>query len=111
VSMLPVILYYLWLQIATTLYAIPHPSLWFREGSDIFFGFIGIGIFLKGIEISVRAVSSKTAYGGVIWKRVLMFLMATILLASMLAPLALNLDIDRMKDMPASLGSHPWWIL
>jgi hypothetical protein len=40
-----------------------------------------------------------------------MFLVGTVLLASLVSPFLLNMDIDRMKDMPVSLGAHPWWIL
>jgi hypothetical protein len=111
VSMLPLVLYYVWLQFATAFYSIFHPSLWFQDGSDLFFGFLGIVALGWGIGVSLRAVSDKGSYGGVVWKRVLVFLGGTLILASVVSPFFLNLDIDRMKDMPASLGSHPWWIL
>ena len=111
VSMLPIVAYYLWLQIATALYSVIHPSLWFQVGSGLVFGFLGIASLFKGIEISLKAVSDKSSYGGVVWKRVLMFLAGTLVLASLVAPFLLNLDINRMKDMPASLGAHPWWVL
>ncbi len=111
VSMLPVVAYYFWLQIATMLYSIIHPSLWFQVGSGIFFGFLGIAALLKGIEISLRAVSEKSSYGAAVWKRVSMFLVGTLLLTSIASPFLLNLDINRMKEMPASLGAHPWWVL
>lgn len=111
VSMFPIVAYYFWLQIATALYSVIHPSLWFQVGSGLFFGFIGIVALFKGIEISLRAVSDRSSYGAVVWKRVAMFLVGTVLLASIVSPFLLNLDIDRMKDMPASLGAHPWWVL
>lgn len=111
VSMLPIAAYYLWLQFATALYSIIHPFLWFREGTDLFLGFLGITALFIGIEISLKAVSDKKSFGGAVWKRVLVFLAGTLILASVFAPLLLNMDIDRMKDMPASLGSRPWWIL
>jgi hypothetical protein len=111
VSMLPIAAYYIWLQIATGLYSVIHPSLWFQVGSGLFFGFLGIAALFKGIEVSLKAVSDKNSYGGVIWKRVLTFLLGTLVLASLVAPFLLNLDIDRMKEMPASLGAHPWWVL
>jgi len=111
VSMLPIVAYYIWLQFATALYSILHPSLWFQEGSSLFFGFLGIAALFAGIEISLKAVSDKNSYGGSVWKRVLMFLVGTLVLASLVSPVLLNLDINRMKDIPASLGSHPWWIL
>ena len=111
VSMFPIIAYYFWLQLATALYSVIHPSLWFQVGSGLFLGFIGIVALFKGIEISLRAVSDKSSYGAIVWKRMAMFLVGTVLLASLVSPFLLNLDIDRMKDMPASLGAHPWWIL
>ena len=41
VSMLPNVAYYVWLQLATALYAVIHPSLWFQLGSGLFFlGFL-----------------------------------------------------------------------
>jgi hypothetical protein len=42
---------------------------------------------------------------------VLIFLAGTLFLASLVSPFLLNLDINRLKDMPASLGAHPWWVL
>lgn len=111
VSVFPIVVYYFWLQIATTLYAIFHPSLWLRVGTGVFFGLLGIAALFKGIEVSLRAVSVKNSYGAVVWKRVLMFLIGTLLLASLVAPFLLNLDINRLKDMPASLGAHPWWLM
>jgi hypothetical protein len=111
VSMFPIVAYYFWLQIATALYSVIHPSLWFQVGSGLFFGFIGIAALFKGIEISLSAVSDKSSYGAVIWKRVAMFLVGTALLASLISPFLLNLDIDKMKDMATSLGAHHWWVL
>ena len=111
VSMLPIVLYYFWLQLATALYSIIHPALWFLAGSDLVLGFLGIVALFTGIEISLKAVSDKTSYGGGIWKRVLVFLAGTVLLASLIAPVLLNIDINRMKDVPAFLGAHPWWVL
>jgi hypothetical protein len=111
VSMVPVVLYYLWLQFAIALYSTIHPSLWFQLGSGLFFGFLGVAALFKGIEVSLRAVSDRSSYGGLVWKRVLMFLAGTLVLASLVSPFLLNLDINRLKDMPASLGSHPWWVL
>jgi hypothetical protein len=109
--MFPIIAYYIWLQFATALYSIIHPSLWFQEGTDLFLGFLGIVALFMGIEISLKAVSDKGSFGGVVWKRVLAFLAGSILLVSVVSTILLNIDIDRMKEMPASLGSHPWWVL
>jgi hypothetical protein len=111
VSMFPIVAYYIWLQFATALYSIVHPSLWFLEGTDLVLGSLGVAALFIGIEISVKAVSDKESYGGVVWKRVLVFLAGSLVLASVIAPFLLNIDIDRMKEMPASLGSHPWWVL
>jgi len=110
-GMLPMVGYYVWLQVATGLFLLIHPSLWFQDAFDVFFSSLGIAALFKGIEISLRAVSDKNSYGGVVWKRVLMFVTGTVVLTSVVSPLLLNLDIDRMKNMPASLGAHPWWIL
>ncbi|AXC09702.1 hypothetical protein ACPOL_0319 [Acidisarcina polymorpha] len=66
---------------------------------------------LFGVQMSLKAVSDKSSYGGVVWKRVLMFLVGTVVLASLVTPFSLNLEIDRLKDIPASLGAHPWWVL
>lgn len=111
IGMLPIVAYYIWLQFATAFYSIIHPSLWFQEGTDLFLGSLGIAALFIGIDISLKAVSDRRSYGGVVWKRVLTFLAGTVVLASVVAPVLLNIDINRMKDMPASLGSHPWWIL
>jgi hypothetical protein len=111
VSMFPVVAYYFWLQIATALYSVIHPTLWLQVGSGLTLGFIGIFALFKGIEMSLRAVYDRNSYGSVVWKRVAIFLLGTLLLASIVSPLLLNLDINRMKDMPASLGAHPWWVL
>jgi hypothetical protein len=64
-----------------------------------------------GIEISLRAVSDKSSYGGVVWKRVLVFIAGALIFSGVVSPLLLNMDIARLKDMPASLGAHPWWVL
>src|SRR5271165_5271656 len=74
---LPHVAYYVWLQFATALYAIIHPSLWFQVGSGLFFGTIGTVALLFGVQISLKAVADKSSYGGVVWKRVLMFLVGT----------------------------------
>jgi hypothetical protein len=111
VSMLPIVIYFYWLVFATALYATIHPSLWFQVGEGLFFGFLGTAALFKGIEISLKAVSDKSSYGGVVWKRVLIFLAGSLVLASVIAPLLLNLNINGLKDMPASLGAHPWWVL
>jgi hypothetical protein len=111
VSILPIVLYYVWLQFAIGLYSIIHPSLWFQVGSDLFFGFWGILALIVGVDISLKAVSDKRSYGGIIWKRVMVFIGAGVLLASLVSPVLLNFDIYRMKEMPASLGANPWWIL
>jgi hypothetical protein len=111
VSTIPIILYYVWLQIATAIFSLIHPSLWFQVGSGLFFGFLGIVAFFKGIEISLRSVSESSAYGGTIVKRTLMFVVGTVLLVCLVSPFLLNLDISRMKEMPESVGAHPWFIL
>ena len=111
VNILPIVAYYIWLQFATAVYSVIHPSLWFQVGTDVFFGFLGIAALVKGIEVSLKAVSEKKSYGGVMWKRVLVFLAGGLVLACLVAPVLLNIDIERMKELPASLGSHPWWIL
>jgi hypothetical protein len=108
---LPLVAYWVWLMVVTSLYAIVHPSLWFGAGTDLVFGFIGVAALFKGIEMSVTAVSEKCSYGGVVWKRVLMFLAGTVVLVTVVATLLLNFDINSLKDMPASLGAHPWWVL
>jgi hypothetical protein len=111
VSMLPLVAYYIWLQSATALYAIIHPSLWLSEGYGLFFGMLGIAALIKGIQISLKAVSRKDSFGGAVWKRILMFLVGLLVLSSLVSPFLLNVDIDKLRDVPASLGSHPWWVL
>ena len=112
VSIFPIMAYYIWLQIAVAIYSIIHPSLWFQAGSDLFFGFLGIMALFAGVGISFKAVSDKQSYGGIVWKRFLAFLGAGVILATLVSPILLNIDISSMKDMPASLGNnHPWWIL
>lgn len=108
---LPHVAYYCWLQVATALYSMIHPSLWFHTGSGLLLGTIGTVALLFGIQISLKAVSDKSSYGGAVWKRVLMFLVGTIILASAVTPFSLNIEIDRLKDIPGSLGAHPWWVL
>jgi hypothetical protein len=81
-------------------------------GSGLFFGFFGIVALFAGVDISFKAVSDRKSYGGVVWKRFLVFLGAGVILAMLVSPILLNIDISRMKEMPSSLGnSHPWWIL
>jgi hypothetical protein len=111
VSMFPIVVYYFWLQVAVGIYSFVHPSLWFQVGTDAFFGFLGMAALVIGIEISLKAVSDKESYGGAVWKRVLVFLAGAVVLSGVISPLLLNLDIGRLKDMPASLGAHPWWVL
>lgn len=110
-STFPIAAYYIWLQFATGIYSIIHPSLWLREGTDLFLGSIGMVALFMGIEISLKAVSDRDSFGGIVWKRVLVFLAGSVLLVSIVSPILLNIDIDRMKEMPASLGNQPWWIL
>jgi hypothetical protein len=109
--MLPIAAYFIWLQFGIALYSIIHPTLLLRLGTSLFFGFLGIAALFMGIAVSLSAVSDRTSYGGAVWKRVLVFLAGTLVLTSVVAPFLLNLDIDRIKGMPGSLGSHPWWIL
>jgi hypothetical protein len=111
VGMFPIVAYYIWLQFATGLYSIVHPSLWLREGTDLFLGSLGILALFMGIEISLKVVSEKESCGGAVWGRVLAFLAGSLLLVSVVSPILLNIDIDRMKEIPAALGSHPWWVL
>jgi hypothetical protein len=112
VCMIPIVVYYVWLQIAIGVYATIHPSLWGQAGLDTVFGFLGIFALLFGIEISFKSVSDKGSYGGVVWKRVLVFLAGTVLLGGVISPLLLNIQIDRLKELPASIGAlHPWWVL
>jgi len=110
-AMVPVVAYYFWLQIAATLYATVHPSLWFQIGFDFFWGFLGLMALVFGILISLRAVSDRHSYGGAVWKRTLVFLAGTLILAGVISPLFLNIDIAQLKGIPASLGAHPWWLL
>ena len=112
VSIFPIMAYYTWLQIAVAVYSIIHPSLWLQAGSDLFFGFLGIMALLAGVGYSFKAVSDKQSYGGIVWKRFLVFLGAGVILATLVSPILLNIDISSMKEIPTSLGnSHPWWIL
>jgi hypothetical protein len=109
--MLPTVVYYFWLQIAVALFSIAHPSLWLQAGSDLFFGLLGTAVLLFGIHISLRALTNQIPWGTTLWRRVVLFVLGTFVLAALISPVLLNLDIYRLKDVPASMGVHPWWIL
>ncbi len=116
VSMIPVVLYYVWLEIITTGYFAFHPWLWFNGSwdRDVAFGlmpgFMGIGALVYGIYLSLRSVippkDSETTK-----RRVTRFLAGTVLLVSIVSPFLLNWGISHLKDMPIVKGSTSWWIL
>lgn len=119
VSMIPVVIYYLWLQIVTVLYTSVHPKLWFDmhwEG-DVFLGlmpgFVGIAALIYGIELSLGAISKSGAtrpeYS--VRQKVLRFLGGTVLLVSIVSGFLLNWGISNLKNMPVAQGTNQWWIL
>jgi len=116
VSMLPLALYYVWLEFVTTGYLAFHPSLWFHGSWERDFAFgltpglLGIGVLAAGIDLSLRSVKPRsrdeTTKG-----RVARFIGGTVLLVSIVSPLLLNWGISHLKDMPVVKGSTRWWIL
>lgn len=109
-SALPVIVYTCWLLFATLIYSVAHPSLWFSDGASFFWASLGITSYLFGIQVSLQFLLdpdkkySKTA-------RFFGFLGGTGILVGMLSTFLLNLDIQRMTEIPKSLGSSGWWLL
>lgn len=116
VSMIPVVAYYLWLELATSGYVLIHPSLWFNASwdKDVAFGLmpgiIGIAGLAYGIDLSLRSVAPPKK-GESTKRRVGMFLLGTVVLATVVASFFLNWGIAHLKDMPLMKNSAGWWIL
>ena len=115
VVILPTGVYYLWLEVISTGYVLIHPSLWFNdawtEGWTLTFGFAGFAAAFYGIDLSIRNVSAKCSSNVRTRKRVLLFLLGTLILAGPVANVLFRIAISSLQHLPDGITANPWWIL
>jgi hypothetical protein len=113
-AILPPGLYYLWLEVIGSGYVIIHPSLWFRyalmEIWMVPLGGAGFGALSYGIDISIRNVSENSA-NVPRWKRVLFFLMGTLIIAGPVANVPFRIAIHVLSHLADGIAANPWWVL
>jgi hypothetical protein len=115
VAILPTGIYYLWLEIISSGYVVIHPSLWFdeawTEGWTITFGIAGFAALMYGVQISIFNVSAACSSEVRTRKRVLQFLLGTLILAGPVANILFRIAIHSLKHLPDGITTNPWWIL
>ena len=115
VAILPTGVYYLWLEVISSGYVLIHPSLWFNdawtEGWTLSFGFAGFGAAFYGINMSIQNVSSTGNSNVRTRKRVLKFLLGTLIMAGPVANILFRVAIHSLKHLPDGITANPWWIL
>jgi len=115
VAILPTGIYYLWLEIISSGYVLIHPSLWFdeawTEGWTITFGIAGFAALMYGVQISIFNVSAARSSEVRTRKRVLHFLLGTLILAGPVANILFRIAIHSLKHLPDGITANPWWIL
>ena len=115
VGILPTGIYYLWLEIISSGYVLIHPSLWFdeawTEGWTLTFGIAGFAALMYGVQISILNVSAGCSSEVRTRKRVLQFLLGTLILAGPVANILFRIAIHSLKHLPDGITSNPWWIL
>jgi hypothetical protein len=115
VAILPTGIYYLWLEIISSGYVLIHPSLWFdeawTEGWTITFGIAGFAALMYGVQISIFNVSAACSSEVRTRKRVLQFLLGTLILAGPVANILFRIAIHSLKHLPDGITTNPWWIL
>ena len=115
VAIVPTAAYYFWLEIISTGYVLIHPKLWFSdawtEGWTLTFGLGGIWASLYGIGTSVEMVSARASGGTRTTKRVLMFLLGTLILVGPVANILFRFAINSLEHLPDGISANPWWIL
>ena len=115
VYMLPLSIYYVWLEIVSTAFSLIHPSLLFNEvwteGRTFTFGVLGFFAMIHGIKISILNVSAGYSSHVPIRKRVLRFLLGTLVFTGAMAGFFFVFAIDTLRELPNGITSNPWWIL
>lgn len=115
VAVLPTGIYYLWLEIISSGYVLIHPRLWFdeawTEGWTLTFGIAGFAALMYGVQISILNVSAGCSSDVRTTKRVLQFLLGTLILAGPVANILFRIAIHSLEHLPDGITSNPWWIL
>lgn len=115
VAILPTGIYYVWLEIISSGYVLIHPSLWlseaWTEGGSLTFGVAGFAALAYGINLSVSNVSAYYSSQAPTKKRVLKFLLGTLILAGPVANILFLIAIHSLKQLPDGITANPWWIL
>ena len=115
VAILPTGIYYFWLEIISSGYVLIHPSLWlseaWTEGWTLTFGFAGFAATIYGVQISVFNVSAACSSEVRTRKRVVQFLLGTLILAGPVANILFRIAIHSLKHLPDGITTNPWWIL
>jgi hypothetical protein len=115
VAILPTGIYYFWLEIISSGYVLIHPSLWlseaWTEGWTLTFGFAGYAATIYGVQISIFNVSAACSSEVRTRKRVLQFLLGTLILAGPVANILFRIAIHSLKHLPDGITTNPWWIL
>ena len=115
VAVLPTGIYYLWLETISTVYVLIHPSLWlaeaWTEGWTLTFGFAGFAATIYGVQISIFNVSAACSSEVRTRKRVLQFLLGTLILVGPVANILFRIAIHTLKHLPDGITTNPWWIL
>lgn len=115
VAILPTGIYYLWLEIIGSGYVLIHPSLWWgeawTEGWTLTFGFAGFAATIYGVQISIFNVSAACSSEVRTRKRVLQFLLGTLILVGPVANILFRIAIHSLKHLPDGITTNPWWIL
>ena len=115
VAILPTGIYYFWLEIISSGYVLIHPSLWlseaWTEGWTLTFGFAGFAATIYGVQISVFNVSAACSSEVRTRKRVLQFLLGTLILAGPVANILFRIAIHSLKHLPDGITTNPWWIM
>ena len=115
VAIVPTGIYYVWLELISTGYVLIHPSLWFSdawtEGWTITFGIAGFAAVLYGVNTSIESVSAKCSANMRTRRRVLQFLIGTLIMAGPVANILFLIAISSLKHLPDGITPNPWWIL
>lgn len=115
VAILPTGIYYFWLEIISSGYVLIHPSLWlseaWTEGWTLTFGFAGLAATIYGVQISIVSASAAGSSEVRTRKRVLQFLLGTLILAGPVANILFRIAIHSLKHLPDGITANPWWIL
>lgn len=115
VAIFPTAIYYVWLELTSTVFVFVHPWLLLDDawtgGWTVSFGLAGFAAIIYGIGLSLDSVSSTRGTNVRTRTRVLRFLLGTLVMVGPVANVLFRIAIHSLKHLPDGITANPWWVL